>query len=74
MYGPQAQAQPAQAAASTNSGALSNLLATAQQLANNQNVPPTVRAQVNQILTTASQPNNGAVLPQIQSQGPNSIN
>ena len=68
------QAQPAQAAASTNSGALSNLLTNAQQLANNQNVPPTIRAQVNQILTTASQPNNGAVLPQIQSQGPNSIN
>ena len=62
-----ALAQPAQAAVNSNSGAISNLLANAQQLANNQNVPASVRAQINQILNTA-QSGSGAVLPQIQAQ------
>ena len=60
-----ALAQPAQASASTNSGAISNLLTNAQQLANNQNVPASVRAQINNILTS-SRSNPGAVLPQVQ--------
>ena len=61
-------AQPAQAAAATNTGALSGLLRNAQQLASNPSVPAPIRAQINSILATARQPNTGAVLPQIQSQ------
>ena len=59
-----ALAQPAQAAASTNSGAISGLLANARQLANDQNVPAAVRAQINNVLATA----RTGQLPQIQAQ------
>lgn len=63
-------ARPAQAAAvpaMINSGAISSLTSSAQQLASNPNVSAGVRNQINSILATVRQQNSGSVLPQVQS-------
>ena len=59
----QSSLQPAQSATSSNSAAISGIIANAREIANNQQVPSSIRSQINNILAS----NSAAALPQVQS-------